>query len=198
MKTKFSKGLFVGAMLLTTVSGHAWFGSGDDGGGYDQNQHEDADANSNVPKDVQQDFQEQMKDYVASIREMGKNLKVEVDESDPEIQYIRKVQREGLKKWEEETGISLADRQENPEQSNAFEGLGRIQLQVADAVRRSMSTLEIYDPYCKDPNAFKSLDRNSFETTARLTEIAQEPLFLDNKEAFSVEIRPFFYLYKPT
>ncbi len=47
------------------------------------------------------------------------------------------------------------------------------------------------DPYIKDFAVFRALSKQSFETNLRLVSTAQEPLFLDNKEAFSFEIRPF-------
>lgn len=64
--------------------------------------------------------------------------------------------------------------------------------EVAEAIENSMFAMERYDPYCKDPKSFRSIMRHSFETNSKLTSTAQEPLFLDNKKEFSLEIRPFF------
>jgi hypothetical protein len=52
--------------------------------------------------------------------------------------------------------------------------------------------MEKHESYCKDPKTFRSVMWHSFETNSKLTASAQEPLFLDNKEEFSIEIRPFF------
>ena len=46
--------------------------------------------------------------------------------------------------------------------------------------------------YPRDENLYRPMLFNTFETSALLADVAREPLFLENKEEFSVEMRPFF------
>ena len=110
-------------------------------------------------------------------QEQTKNFNVEDYVDDPEIQYAKEIIQEKLKEHEALTGRPLNN--------------GQIQSEMAEAIRNSMFGMEEYDPYCTDPKAFRPIVWHSFETNSLLTSTAQQPLFLDNKEEFSVEIRPF-------
>lgn len=44
----------------------------------------------------------------------------------------------------------------------------------------------------KDENLYRPMIFNTFQTNMMLASVAQEPLFLDNKEELSVELRPLF------
>lgn len=91
--------------------------------------------------------------------------------------YITALQEQGK-------NFNFNDYSDDPEYSYSAE--------TSEAIRNSMVAMERHDYYCKDPKSFRSIMWHSFETNSKLTSTAQEPLFLDNKEEFSVEIRPFF------
>ena len=121
--------------------------------------------NINVPDDVQDEIQDLTKDYLATIRG-------QVQESP----------------YSHELSVD-----EDMHPQNVGEAFALIQSKISNAIAKS-SFNYLYEPppYIKDPEAFKRFQRSLFETIIPLADQAQEPLFLDNKHQFSVEIRPFF------
>ena len=174
--SKFSKPLFILSTFLMATS-HAW--AINDISDFDSNEKieepRQEQTQTNLPENVQKTFHEQTKDYIAAIQEETKNFNVEDYADDPEIQYAKEIIQEKLKEHEALTGRPLNN--------------GQIQSEMAEAIRNSMFGMD--DPYCTDPKAFRPIVWHSFDTNSLLTSTAQQPLFLDNKEEFSVEIRPF-------
>lgn len=121
--------------------------------------------NLNIPDDVQDEIQDLTEDYLATIRG-------QVQESPSSYEYP-------------------VDEDMHPQ--NVGEAFALIQSRISNAIAKS-SLNYLYEPppYIKDPEAFKRFQRFLFETMIPLADQAQEPLFLDNKHQFSVEIRPFF------
>ena len=121
--------------------------------------------NINVPNDVQDEIQDLTKDYLATIRG-------QVQESPYSYEYP-------------------VDEELPPQ--NVGETFALIQSRISNAIAKSsFNYLYELPSYIKDPEAFKRFQRSLFETMIPLADQAQEPLFLDNKHQFSVEIRPFF------
>ena len=151
---KFSKPLFILSSFLIVTS-HTWALENSDE--FDKNEKTEEpkqeQIQSNVPENVQKEFHEQTKDYIAAIQEQGKNFNFDDYSDDPEASYA---------------------------------------MEVAESIRNNMFFIERRDTYCTDLKAFRPVMWHSFETNSKLTSTAQEPLFLDNKEEFSVEIKPFF------
>ena len=141
---KLNKLIFKLSPFLLTISAHSW-----DGENKEQTQ-------TNVPEDIQKEFHEQTKDYIAAIQEQAKDIKIE-----PAPAEFQERVNEALKDWEE----ALKD--------------------------SNVSIERQHDCFRKNLGIFRSILRQSFETNSFLTSTAQQPLFLDNKEKFSVEIRPF-------
>lgn len=74
--------------------------------------------------------------------------------------------------------------------------LEEIRLDIQSAIYESFMEVassawkQLHSP--KDENLYRPMLFNTFQTSALLSDIAKEPLFLENKEEFSLEIRPFF------
>ena len=153
---KFSKPLFILSSFLIVTS-HTWALENSDE--FDKNEKTEEpkqeQIQSNVPENVQKEFHEQTKDYIAAIEEQAKEIKIE-----PTPDEFQDRINEALKDWEE-------------------------------ALKDSHISIERHDPFRKDLGIFRSILRQSFETNSLLTSTAQQSLFLDNKEEFSFEIRPF-------
>ena len=163
---KFSKPLFTLSTFLIATS-HAW--AVDDSSDFDHNEKAKEPkkelTQTNVPANVQKEFHEQTKDYIAAIQEQAKDIKIE-----PAPDEFQERINEALKAWEESVGESLKE---------------------GDYAKGSTKPSANSCRNRKDVEIFRSILRQSFETNALLTSAAQEPLFLDNKEEFSVETRPF-------
>ena len=120
--------------------------------------------NLNVPDDVQDEIQDLTKGYLTKIQEQVQDSPYSCE---------------------------LPVDEELPPQ-NVGEAFALIQSKISNAIAKS-SFNYFYKPppYIKDPEAFKRFQRCLFETMTPLADQAQEPLFLDNKQQFSVEVRPF-------
>ena len=76
---------------------------------------------------------------------------------------------------------------------NAAEAMAMVSAKISEAIAKSGFNYkwELPPPYIPDYKAFKKFQWCLFESLADLADQAQEPLFLENKKQFSVEIRPF-------
>jgi len=130
---------------------------------------EERDINSsNIPQELQPQVQEILRDYAEAIRGQVEDLEIE-----PNLEVDALI-REALKGWEEETGQTL-DWNHRNKQPILLENQGKQRFHSCS------------------PSMRKSLV-SSFEMSAMLSSVSQEPLFLDNKYQFSLEFRPFFAL----
>jgi hypothetical protein len=118
-----------------------------------------------------------------------KTVNVSLEE---EIEFLKKISFSAEEPpYSSEESVYFAYDEESPPQ-NAAETMALVNAKIAAALSKTNFNFNYEPPpYVKDPEAFQKFQRSLFESLASLADQAQEPLFLDNKQQFSVEVRPF-------
>lgn len=167
-----SKLLAITSFFLLSTDANAWFGSSD---GDKKNE-----TSVNVPEDIQKDFQEHLRQNVP-----------EIDPRDPTVVALREqgnqIHQGMLEASENSRGLFNG--------KNSSYDQAEVDRDIEEAIELTQAQLGYTDDkddrYEYKEHHLKQIQNTSFETSTVLASIAQEPLFLDNKEGFSFEIRPF-------
>ena len=111
-----------------------------------------------------------------------KTVNVSLEE---EIEFLKNISISA-----EESDYFAYDEERSPQ--NAAEAIALVNAKITTALSKTSFNFTYEPPpYIKDPEVFKKFQWSLFESLASLADQAQEPLFLDNKQQFSIEVRPF-------